>query len=173
AKKGNAEIVQDLLHFFRLRFKHLLSEKGIRYDIIDGVLASPITSVKAVMKKAEIINARKDMEGFKEDLEALSRIINISAKAVKAGEIDTELFENDAETALFNEYVQLKNMSASADEETFYNLLVGMRPVINDYFDRTMVMAEEEKIRKNRLSLMKELADIICDYCHFQHIVVK
>lgn len=173
AKKGNAEIVQDLLHFFRLRFKHLLSEKGIRYDIIDGVLASPITSVKAVMKKAEIINARKGMEGFKEDLEALSRIINISAKAVKAGEIDTELFENDAETALFNEYVQLKNMSASADEETFYNLLVGMRPVINDYFDRTMVMAEEEKIRKNRLSLMKELADIICDYCHFQHIVVK
>ena len=173
AKKGNAEIVQDLLHFFRLRFKHLLSEKGIRYDIIDGVLASPITSVKAVMKKAEIINARKGMEGFKEDLEALSRIINISAKAVKAGEIDTELFENDAETALFNEYVQLKNMSASADEETFYNLLEGMRPVINDYFDRTMVMAEEEKIRKNRLSLMKELADIICDYCHFQHIVVK
>lgn len=173
AKKGNAEIVQDLLHFFRLRFKHLLSEKGIRYDIIDGVLASPITSVKAVMKKAEIINARKDMEGFKEDLEALSRIINISAKAVKAGEIDTELFENDAETALFNEYVQLKNMSASADEETFYNLLVGMRPVINDYFDRTMVMAEEEKIRKNRLSLMKELADLICGYCHFQHIVVK
>lgn len=173
AKKGNAEIVQDLLHFFRLRFKHLLSEKGIRYDIIDGVLASPITSVKAVMKKAEIINARKDMEGFKEDLEALSRIINISAKAIKAGEIDTELFENDAETALFNEYVQLKNMSASADEETFYNLLVGMRPVINDYFDRTMVMAEDEKVRQNRLSLMKELADIICDYCHFQHIVVK
>lgn len=173
AKKGNAEIVQDLLHFFRLRFKHLLSEKGIRYDIIDGVLASPITSVKAVMKKAEIINARKDMEGFKEDLEALSRIINISAKAVKAGEIDTELFENDAETALFNEYVQLKNMSASADEETFYNLLVGMRPVINDYFDRTMVMAEDEKVRQNRLSLMKELADLICGYCHFQHIVVK
>ena len=42
AKRSLEEIFQDVMDFFKLRFKYLLSEKGIRYDIIDAVLESPI-----------------------------------------------------------------------------------------------------------------------------------
>ena len=174
SKRNEDEIYQDLIAFFNLRFKHLLSEREIRYDIIDAVLQSPIKDLKSLLEKAKVLNSKKDEVVFKEEVEALSRVINIAKKAEETIAIQASLFENDAEHRLYEkveEVVSKFNEPLNIEEQ--YRLLVGLKEFINDYFDNTMVMAENLDLRNNRLSLMKQLADVILSFAHFTTIVVK
>ena len=173
AKESMAKIYDDLLHFFKLRFKHLLQEKGIRYDIIDAVLQAPITSVESLIHKSHYLNQVKETPNFKEEVEALSRVVNLANKAETVVQIQAELFENDTEVNLYNQFMDIAQKFYEENIEEQYQLLVNLKPAITDFFDHTMVMADDEKVRNNRLSLLKKLGDLILSYAHFPTILVK
>jgi glycyl-tRNA synthetase len=44
--------------------------------------------------------------------------------------------------------------------DEFLNIVVRLIPSINAFFDKVLVMAEEEKVRQNRLALVGEIADL-------------
>ena len=48
-----------------------------------------------------------------------------------------------------------------------------MKPEINQYFDHTMVMAENEDVKQNRLNLMVKLSEIIRKFANVNEILVK
>ncbi|WP_102274529.1 glycine--tRNA ligase subunit beta [Cytobacillus massiliigabonensis] len=174
AKKAVEEISKEIIAFFKLRIKHLLQEKHVRYDLIDAVLGSDIGPIPALVKKAEVLEARKEDEGFKESIEALSRVLNISSKAENIGEVDNSLFENEYETILFDKFILVnEQLSKEISEEETFALLISMKPEIDQYFDHTMVMADNHDIRENRLSLMGKLANIIKNFANMNEIIVK
>lgn len=173
-KKEIEEIQAELKTFFKLRIKHLLQEKGIRYDIIEAVLGGGIGVVSTLVKKAMLLEQSKDNPDFKENMEALSRVLNISSKAGQVKEINTQLFENEYEKTLF-EQVQFLDTSLNTmvTEENYYQLLISLKPAINAYFDHTMVMVENEEIKTNRLSLLTILAKYIVNFAKVNEIIVK
>ncbi|GLB58238.1 glycine--tRNA ligase subunit beta [Cytobacillus sp. NCCP-133] len=173
-KKGKADLMDELTSFFKLRVKYLLQGKGVRYDFIDAVLGREIGSVSSLVRRAEVLEANKDAEGFKESIEALSRVINISSKAEEKGEVDSSLFENEYEKALFNKYLSVKKeMENAVSEESAFKLLISMKPEIDQYFEHTMVMAENKDIRSNRLTQMALLAGVILQFANMNEIIVK
>lgn len=174
AKMSREELVRELVSFFKLRIKHDLQEKEIRHDIIDCLLDGKAGSVPSLLRKAEILQRKKDEPGFKEGIEALGRVINISRKAEKEQEIDPSLFENNEEQALYDAYVKLTGqLSEEISEDIYFDALMSLEPVIKQYFDKTMVMAEDEKVRNNRLQLMKELSFIIERFGNVNKLLVK
>lgn len=161
AKRDSAEISADLLQFFKARVKHLLTEKGIRYDLIDALLINEIGNVSALVERALVLEKEKDSSEFKKNIEALSRVMNIASKCEQKQTIDPALFENKEEAALFEKYQTVATKySETDDEETHFHLLVSLQPEIEQYFEHTMVMAEQDSIRENRLSLMKEISEL-------------
>ena len=52
-------------------------------------------------------------------------------------------------------------------------LLVSLKSAINDYFDHTMVMAEDAAIKQNRLNQMAALAQLIKKFANVNEIIVK
>jgi glycyl-tRNA synthetase beta chain len=173
-KKEALDIQNDLVLFFKLRIKHLLQERGIRYDIIDAVLGDKIGVVSALVKKAEILEARKAEQDFKENMESLSRVLNISQKVEKVVEVNPSLFENDYESQLFKQVEELESvLDVSMDEEAYYELLIAFKPSINDFFDHTMVMVDNEELKLNRLSLLSKLAKHILSFAKVNEIIVK
>lgn len=174
AKLSNEELEGELISFFKLRLKHLLQERGIRYDLIDAVLSEEVGGVASLIRKAEILRVKKDGEGFKECIEALSRVINISSKAENVQVVDSNLFENEFEHNLHQHFMEVKKtIENGVSEEEYFTLLVSLKPQINDYFDHTMVMAEDTKLRNNRLNLMVELANLIRNFANVTEIMVK
>lgn len=174
SKRNEEEVIQDVLDFFKLRFKHLLTEKGIHFDIIDAVLEAPIADIKSLVTKAEILEDRKGSTTFKEEVEALSRVINIAKKATTISEVNPALFENESENALFEKYKEVSNKLRTVnDMEEYYRLLIGLKESINGYFDKTMVMTDQEEVRQNRLSLMKLISSTIETFAHFSLLIVK
>ncbi|AYA77062.1 glycine--tRNA ligase subunit beta [Bacillus sp. Y1] len=174
-EKGEEELLLELVAFFKLRLKHYLQEQSIRYDIIDAVLEKNITALPTLVKKAFVLQTKKDGSGFKETVEALSRVLTISNKAVDNAEINESLFENEYETALYNQYRGVKSQleSNGASEEEFFDKLASLQGAINDFFDHTMVMAEDQALKNNRLALMSQLAEMIISFANVKEIVTK
>ena len=174
AKKSVEEIKSDILSFFQLRLKHLLTEEQIRYDLIDAVIGTSIGKISTLVEKAKVLEDAKNEEGFKESMENLSRVINISTKAETVVEVDTALFENDSETKLYAKFqeVQAKLATDLSTEEQFRAIL-SMKDEIIAYFENTMVMATDEKVKTNRLSMMVQIANIIKQFANVTTILVK
>jgi glycyl-tRNA synthetase beta chain len=173
-KKVVEEIQVELIAFFKLRIKHLLQEKGIRYDIIEAVLGDKIGIVSSLVKRAELLEQRKDDTDFKENMEALSRVLNISSKAGQVTDINVQLFENEYEKTLFEQVQILEtSLNSKLTEENYYELLISLKPAINHYFDHTMVMVENQELKTNRLSLLTKLAAYILNFAKVNEIIVK
>ncbi|MGD6853658.1 glycine--tRNA ligase subunit beta [Bacillus infantis] len=173
-KKEEEQVYDELLSFFKLRIKHTLQERSIRYDIIDAVLSGKIGSMASLIKRAEVLNARKGEDGFKESMEALSRVLNIASKAEHPAAVDQGLFENKEETELYSRFLEVSaEIGNGVEEEEYYILLVSMRPEIGAYFENTMVMADNAALKENRLSMMVEIASLIQAFAKVNEIVVK
>jgi glycyl-tRNA synthetase beta chain len=173
-KRTDEEVYHDLIQFFKLRVKHLLQERGIRYDLIDAVLGGEIGIVSGLMEKAEALQDASGNEGFKESMEALSRVLNIASKKDVLGDIDPERFENEYEQRLYEKYLELgKKAEDGMDAASYYQLLVAIKPEINDYFEYTMVMSDKQDVRENRLNQMAALAVLIMKLAKVNDIVVK
>lgn len=173
-KKSMEDITNEVISFFKLRLKHVLQEKGIRYDLIDAVLGNEVGVITSLVNKAQVLEAKRNDVDFKENIEALSRILNISSKAVNTGDIQENLFENEFEQQLYEKYLAINVLlTKSMTEEDYFDLLVSMKPEINQYFDHTMVMAEDETIKQNRLSLMVKLSGLIKQFANVSEINVK
>jgi glycyl-tRNA synthetase beta chain len=173
--KRNDEVVyHDLVQFFKLRVKHLLQERGIRYDLIDAVLGGEIGNISGLIEKGEALQAASGDEGFKESMEALSRVLNIASKKDVQGDIDPERFENEYERRLYEKYLELgKKAENGMDAASYYQLLVDIKPEINDYFEHTMVMSDKQDVRDNRLNQMAALATLIMKLAKVNDIIVK
>ncbi|RFU61323.1 glycine--tRNA ligase subunit beta [Bacillus sp. V59.32b] len=173
-KRDRNDVFADLEQFFKARVKHLLNEKGIRYDLIDALLEDKLGNVAILVERASVLEAKKAEDGFKAGLEALSRVMNIAVKCESKSEVSESLFENEFETKLFETYQSVFNKYQSASSESNrFELLLTMKSEIENYFEHTMVMAEDEKLRTNRLSLMKDISDLISSFAAMNKIIVS
>ena len=173
-KRNDEEVYHDLIQFFKLRVKHLLQERGIRYDLIDAVLGGEIGMVSGLIEKADTLQEASRNEGFKESIEALSRVLNIASKKDVLGDIDPERFESEYEQKLYEKYLELGVKAEDGmDAASYYQLLVDLKPEINDYFEHTMVMSDIPEVRDNRLNQMAALAILIMKLAKVNDIVVK
>jgi glycyl-tRNA synthetase beta chain len=167
---------QELLSFFRLRLKYLLAEDNIRYDLVDAVLESSVLEVTSLVERAKVLESRSSQEEFKETIEALARVMNIAKKGTEQ-EINEQLFDSEYEKSLFASFVhatnEIKSLKAEGEEEEIYEVLAGLKVVINNYFDHTMVMSEDENVKTNRLAQMVKLAQLIESFAKMNVILVK
>jgi glycyl-tRNA synthetase beta chain len=99
--------------------------------------------------------------------------MNIAVKCDNKVTVDPSAFENDQENALYVKYqkVAMRYMESKEENERFEQL-VSLQTEIESYFENTMVMAEDEAIRNNRLSLMKEISDLVAGFAAMNKIIL-
>ncbi len=176
-KRERVEIRKELYEFFALRVKNVLSEQGIRYDAVDAIMASgydnlPLTIVRASAVVAAVTgHAGEDFKGV---VDAFNRVSNLAAKASGAAP-DPSLFADPAEAELFEawqhlhgEVEQLLAQGAAADALA---KLAGLKDAINAYFDKIMVMVEDEAVRANRLATLAAVAADVRRIADFSRLV--
>lgn len=173
-KRSADEIKRDLTDFFSLRLKNLLQDEQVRYDIIDAVLATDITVVPDVLARAKALVHAVAQEDFKLTVEQFNRVNNLAQKA--ENDIITEaLFQEDVERDLYQAYLQTKAKAeaqfAAGEMDAVIQSLAELREPIKAFFDKVMVMAEDEQIRKNRLALLLNLSRLIYGVVDFSKIV--
>ncbi|MCE7794219.1 glycine--tRNA ligase subunit beta [Salipaludibacillus sp. CUR1] len=175
-KRPKDDVLKDLLEFVKLRYKNLLQDKGIRYDVVDAVLKSNAGRVDTIVQKGQFLMETLASETFKKDVEAFSRVTNISKKA--AGQktaVDSSLLTESQEKTLYdlaeNKKGSISGLLEEGKVEEAYEELQEFAPVIHNYFDHIMVMTSNEELKQNRLAQMAMVSDIITSFADFNAIV--
>lgn len=87
--------------------------------------------------------------------------------------VDPSLFENDSEKALHDAVAKAADGYTSLTAEADFERLAGLKDEINTYFDATMIMAKDEKLKNNRLRQLTMIANMIMFLGDLDKLVVK
>lgn len=176
-KRDAAEIRKDLSDFFALRVKNVLSEQGVRYDVVDAVMASGFADLRSTVERASVVQklaAGDDRTEFKLTVEQFNRVSNLASKATPVA-VDSALFAEQAESELYENWLQLRPVFEEAISHgnivKAVQTLSSLKPFIHTYFEKVMVMAPDEAVRANRLSTLAGIAEDIAVVADFSKLV--
>lgn len=165
---------KQVLDFMYARLRQYFLTQNIRHDVIDAVINAEEEDIHRLFETAEMLKSHLNDEDFKPSIEALTRVINLAKKA-QAEEIaiNPALFENEAETALYNAVIELKARFEHQTVEQNYGSLVALRPLIEAYFEQTMVMVDDEAVRNNRLLQLRQIAEMAQTIASLDSLITK
>ncbi len=167
-KLDKENCLEKLKDFYFARVKNLLLNEGHDTFFVDAILhtkESTSLSMSSLMANLLALESFAKHTDYISIVQSYKRVANIIRKQAESytlsDAIDANLFENDDEKALFAKLSTFKNDFASAfstsDFAKCYALLIELAPAIDAFFNSTMVMAEDEKVRLNRLNLLNGL----------------
>ncbi len=170
------ETREHALDLFRQRFKSRFTALGFAYDVIDAVLATGIDSFTDAAKKVEALSELKKQEWFEPLATAFRRVVSILNEEAE-GEVDPNGFQDPAEQALYEHYLKISApVARHIGEKEFPQALakiVEIKPSVDAFFDKVMVMVEDEALRKNRLHLLFHISRLFAQLADFSRIVIK
>ena len=158
-----------VLDFFRARVEKMM-DRSIPKDIVAAVLQSTHFVVRDLVETAALLAEKSKEDNFKSAVESLSRVFNLAEKAQGQTAINPALFENQEEKDLA---AAIEAVELTSDLATNLDQLFALSPVIDAFFDHTMVMAEDEAVRNNRLALLASLTAKAGQLAQFNQINTK
>ena len=159
----------DVADFIRLRLKNVLTERGVRYDVQEAVLAD-VDFVADVPVRAAYVERLLASDGADALVQSFVRVGNI-ARAAEEGEVDAALFAAPEEGALLTAY---EKADALFDEgEDTLAAEQELARAIDAFFDAVMVMDKDERVRANRLSLLKAIDNYLLQTADYSKIVLN
>ena len=160
---------EAVLDFFRARVEKMM-DRSIPKDIVTAVLQSTHFVVRDLVETAALLAEKAQEDNFKSAVESLSRVFNLAEKAQGQTAINPALFENQEEKDLAK---AIEKVELTVDLAANLDQLFALSPVIDAFFDHTMVMAEDEAVRNNRLALLASLTAKAGQLAQFNQINTK
>ncbi|MGH9498839.1 MAG: glycine--tRNA ligase subunit beta [Terriglobales bacterium] len=167
--------------FFRERLEFYLRDAlGFQYDVVKAVLASGADDVVDVCARAEAVKGVLHMPEFQAIAAACKRIRNILKQAEEKGIKPAEKFEflpdaspEEKNLAAYLE-INAPKIEANRQKKEYPDalyLLATVREQVDAFFDKVMVMVDDERIRANRLALLQTLLKEFTTIADFSEIV--
>ena len=173
----------QILGFLRERIEFYLKDaKGYAYDVVAATLAAGSDDIVDAAARTEAVASVRQSADFEAISSSFKRMKNILRQAEEAGKKPAHTLDPDAlkeapekslaalaqVTALRVESLKDKNEYAHAMAE-----ISKLRPAIDAFFDKVMVMVEDEQLRANRLALLQKLLDDFSTIADFSEIVTE
>ncbi|MGL4191380.1 MAG: glycine--tRNA ligase subunit beta [Vibrio sp.] len=162
----NANVEQQVIEFMLGRFPTWYQDAGFSSDIIQAVLARNPTKPADFDQRVKAVSHFRALEEAEALAAANKRVGNILAKydGELAAEIDLALLQEDAEKTLA-EAVEimaeaLEPAFATGDYQQALSKLAGLREPVDAFFDNVMVMADDQALKQNRLTLLNKLRNL-------------
>lgn len=165
-KLTNDNVEADVIDFMLGRFRAWYQDAGFSVDIIQAVLARRPTKPADFDQRVKAVSHFRELEAAEALAAANKRVGNILAKfdGDLPAEIDLALLQEDAEKALA-ENVEvmteaLEPAFATGNYQEALSKLADLREPVDAFFDNVMVMADDEALKKNRLTLLNNLRNL-------------
>lgn len=170
------DVKKETLEFFNGRFKSMMIDKGIRYDVVDAVLSIDNDDITDLLIRAHELNKWINRDELSDILTAFNRVQNLSEKIDK-DTVKKELLEEKEELNLYHVFNEIEekvdSLVASKEYDKALDQLISLREPIDKFFENVMVMVENEEIKENRLSLIKKISNKMMEICDLSKIVNK
>jgi glycyl-tRNA synthetase beta chain len=177
------QYAESVATFFRERLEFYLRDVcGYAYDVVKAVLAADANDVVDALARAEALKQVMHMQEFQAIGAACKRMRNILKQADEKGIAPAnrvEALPNSAEEEK-SLIAYLEREGAKADEYRnkkeyveALKLLSTAREPVDKFFDKVMVMVEDERVRANRLALLRTLLKEFSTIADFSEVVAE
>ncbi|MDG2950988.1 glycine--tRNA ligase subunit beta [Exercitatus varius] len=165
-KLTNKNVVDDVVDFMLGRFRAWYQDEGIAVDVIQAVLARRPTKPADFDARVRAVSHFRTLDSAQALAAANKRVSNILAKVEGkiSSKIDRTLLLEPEEKALAEQVIALQTelapVFAKGEYQTALDRLAGLREVVDNFFDKVMVNAEDEKLRQNRQAILNVLRNL-------------
>jgi glycyl-tRNA synthetase beta chain len=174
----NATLKSDLLAFFAERVRTILEASAWKFaydEVAAAMEAGWASSLTDLVDRAGAIKTMRDEPGFLSILDSAKRIANITAGHDSTG-VDASRLEHDTErrlaeladvvTAQIDELVRDRQYRGALES------FAAMAPELETFFQDVMVMVDDERVRANRMSLLRKVGGAVTKIADVTKIVV-
>ena len=180
SKITNKDTQEQVIVFLNDRFKPLFLEQGIKPDVIASVMATQNDYAFDVSARVEAVNAFKALPEASSLAAANKRVSNILNKNRDAlptdTTIDESLFVEAEERSLYEALSSVRaRFNTSVDESDYVSALSSLtvfEKPLAAFFESIMIMAEDEKLKNNRLALIKAIRELISQVADISELSV-
>jgi len=169
-----AKIKKRILDFIAGRLRPILLEKGIRYDVVEAVLVD-FNDILDTLKKAQVLNKLVSESWFAGVVRSADRIARIAKEARREEVLERDFVEKE-EKELFDLYLKINwEVGEAIKQEDWMKAikeLAKLTETIERYFEKVLVMHGDEKIKLNRLALLKSIDKLYLQVADLRKIVL-
>src|SRR6202790_3055778 len=182
-KFSNAAYAESVRGFFRERLEFYLKDaRGYTYDVVSAVLAVDSDDVVDAAARAEAVSKVRGSADFESISGAFKRMKNILRQAAEntkviAMRVDSSGLQEESEKELAalipRTVASVAKRRAVHDYEGALLEIAKLRPAIDTFFDKVMVMVDDEHLRANRLALLQTVVKEFSTIADFSEIVTE
>ena len=153
----------------------LRADYELPHDVVEAVLAAPRGDFLGALERARALAALRGEPALADLAVAFSRVRNITKDSHRA-EFDPDLFSEEAERELWRAYLKaeghLRQALGERDYDQAIRHLLALKEPIDHYFDEVLVMAEDQKVRENRLGFLRRVTELFLEVGDLSRLVV-
>ena len=169
------KVKSEIMDFFLGRLRNMFLDSGIRYDIIDAIIKTEGDDIYDLKIRADKLNDWLNKEGLSDILTAFNRVSTLAEKAI-SNDVKRDLLTED-EINLYDSYNNIEeralNLINKKEYDKALDILTSLKEPIDNFFEKVMVMVEDEALKNNRLGLLRKIYDIMMKVCDLSQIVNK
>jgi glycyl-tRNA synthetase beta chain len=180
--KGFAGVVADaapvdaVVAFGEERVRYALEQRGHSIEVVRGAVAggSDVQPLRA-RRIAAALQKMRSSEDFQALAVLFKRVKNIAKELAATSTLDrsalTEAAELELLAALDARQPRVTQAAQAADYRQAFVEIAALRSVVDRFFTDVFVMADDQRLRTARLTLMANLRDLILNLADISEIV--
>jgi glycyl-tRNA synthetase beta chain len=168
----------EIVTIIKDRALYYLKDNGIRYDVANAVISLPIDVLSSYLTRSNLLMKQLNTDKLEIICQSHKRVTNIlgSTNEVERA-VDKSLLFDKNELELYEAIEEseklFKELVNKNDFEAVIQMLYLITPLITKVFDNILIMDNDERIRKNRLALLKRLKSLLDGFANFSEIVFE
>ena len=172
------ESMEQALTYMLERFRAWYEEKNIPSVVYQAVAAKGVTNPLDIDNRVQAVAAFYQLPEAEALAAANKRVSNILAKQpVSDTTVKESLLQEPAEQQLAAQVAALREQVAPLFAARQYKealaALAGLRAAVDLFFDKVMVMADDPKLRANRLALLAGLRELFWEVADISQLAVS
>jgi len=172
--RNKMQVIKDIEDFFINRIKTVFQDFGFRKDEIEASLVSGFTDIYDTFCKVQALHHfRETGEDFTRLYEVYKRAkgqINNQKALTFSNELISERAEKDLDRILNETQEKLSPAIQKQNYDEAYQLIAKIQPVLARLFDEVRILADDPKIRDNRIALLQRVFALFSQLLDFSKI---
>jgi glycyl-tRNA synthetase len=163
------EVKTQIFDFIAGRLKVVLSDLGYKYDVVEAVLAAQSNNPAGAMRSIKQLMAwvvRPDWAVILDAYARCVRIVRTSSRipyeSVGSAQflVHPELFVDEVERDLYAAIQRSTGTAPITCMDDLFKVVLPLIPAINTFFDKVLVMADDQAVKENRLGMLQQIAGL-------------
>ncbi len=168
------KLPSEIITFIGRRLEGELTSRGFADDLVQAVTAVGFDDLVDTYRRLEALKVVRESPDFPALAVGFKRVMNMVKKLGQQLPFDERLLIEEAERALWQTYLAVKEESMPLIEAGKYQEalreFLRLKQPIDRFFDEVFVMVEDQVVRENRLALLQKIAKLFLSVADLSYL---